>query len=493
MVRKRLKLNLKKALVDHWLVLVFIFVFLLRLPSLFEPFTYGDEGIYLTLGQAVKKGLILYRDIHDNKPPMLYLLAALAGSFSNFRLILFIWSLATIFAFYKLSQLFFAKNKPAMIIATSAFALLISLHTFEGNIANAENFMLLPTIAAMLLIIKKAKFKIYFLAGILFSIATLFKVPASLDFAAAFFALFLILFRKKSPLFIIHHSFFMILGFLTPILITIFYFASQGALSYYLKAAFFQNIPYLSSWTTDRPQVGGLPLPLLTRGLLILTLTLGLFIFRKKISSVIKLILVWFAFSLFAALLSARPYPHYLIQILPSLSLSFGLFFAKKKEKLIPLILAFIFLFAFLTFKFWYYPNLPYYLNFYQYALGFKDRNEYFTSFDPQALPIYQTAHYLQTHTLPEEKIFIWGTRPSIYALANRLPVGRYTVSYHIIDFNGYQKTIEALTKNPPRYLIVSGDEKRPFPDLDNFIQTHYFPEIQIGPFQLFHRIFFQL
>ena len=41
----------------------------------------------MTLGNAFRKGLVFYRDIHDNKPPLLYLLAALSfGHFYLFRL-----------------------------------------------------------------------------------------------------------------------------------------------------------------------------------------------------------------------------------------------------------------------------------------------------------------------------------------------------------------------------------------------------------------------
>lgn len=190
------KKNLKKHFQKYWLVWLLILVIFLRLPSLFEPFTYGDEGVYLTLGQALRRGLIWYRDIHDNKPPMLYLLAALAGDFVTYRLILFIWSLITIFVFYKLSQLLFPKNQRAVIVSTTGFAILSSLHTFEGNIANAENFMLLPIITGFFVILKSIdktvinhkfvkNFGIWFLVGVLFSLATLFKVPAAFDFATA--------------------------------------------------------------------------------------------------------------------------------------------------------------------------------------------------------------------------------------------------------------------------------------------------------------------
>ncbi len=57
---------------NPFLLIIILLMILLRIPSLFEPYWYGDEGIYLTLGQAIRKGLLLYRDIHDNKPPLLY-------------------------------------------------------------------------------------------------------------------------------------------------------------------------------------------------------------------------------------------------------------------------------------------------------------------------------------------------------------------------------------------------------------------------------------
>ena len=61
-----------------WVLLGIICAFiLLRLPSLIEPEWYGDEGIYRTIGLALSRGEVLYRDIWDNKPPLLYWMCAL--------------------------------------------------------------------------------------------------------------------------------------------------------------------------------------------------------------------------------------------------------------------------------------------------------------------------------------------------------------------------------------------------------------------------------
>lgn len=492
--------KLKKFFTSHWLLILLFFTFLLRLPSLFEPFTYGDEGIYLTLGQAIRKGLVLYRDIHDNKPPMIYLMAALTGNFSLYRIYYFCWSFITLLVFWQLAKLLLDKNKKGIILSTALFAVLTSLPFLEGNIANAENFMILPIMAGFYLVIEHLNFLnkknglIYFwwfLSGILFSLATLFKIPALFDFAAAFLLIMFFIERKNYRNLI---SFLLInlSGFLLPIIISFVYFYLKGSLGQYFTAAFAQNLPYLSSWSDKTKSSGGLPVLLLTRAGIVFLITTLFFCFRKKISFPVKILTIWFIFSLFAALLSSRPYPHYLIQVLPSFCLSFGLLLGKKKQfkaKIIPIIFSAILIFSFISFNFWYYPSWPYYKNFYQYALRLKTKDNYLNYFSPQAQTIYETANFIKNHTAIQQKIFIWGNQPSIYALANRLPVGRYTVSYHIIDFNAYQETMKNLLTSPPRWIIVTQDEQKSFPELEDLIGTNYSLFQQFGQFKIFYQL----
>jgi hypothetical protein len=464
----------------EWWLLLFGLVLLLRVPLLFEPFTYADEGIYLTLGQALKKGLVLYRDIHDNKPPLLY----------------FLWGLATIFVFNRLASLLFPQKPKAVILTTSLFAISTSLPMFEGNIANAENFMLLPIMAGFYLIFrflghqgKKNRFPwAWFAAGFFFSLAVLFKVPAVFDFLAAILVCLLLVEIKnfKNIFFNLTSA---LLGFSIPLLGTFVFFGLKQALGFYFNAAFAQNLPYLSSWGNQQASSGAFPLGLLIRTLIMIFLILTLFFWRKKISLTLKIIIVWFATSLFAALLSGRPYPHYLLEVLPSFSLSFGLLFENKGKilKIIPLIFLGFFIFVFYNFHFWYYPNLPYFKNFYQYALRLKPRSEYLRFFNPQTDNLYQTASFIRSHTRSDERIFIWGTQPSIYALSGRLPVGRYTVSYHIFDFQGEQETLGALRFKSPRWLIVTHDESRDFPQLKALIDDRYSLFQNFGQIQIFY------
>ena len=478
--------RLKKIIREIWPALVLILFLFLRLPSLFEPFTYGDEGIYLTLGQALRKGLVFYRDIHDNKPPLIYLLAALAGNFYWYRIIYFFWSLVTLISFYKLAQLLFGKNQKAVILGTFVFTILTNLHLFEGNVANAENFMILPTLAAWYMFLKRRH---WFLIGIFFSLAALFKIPAGFDLAA--FLVIASLLNKRCFQVFLSSIINTLLGFFLPIFATVIYFWSKGALFVYLNAAFFQNIPYLASWGSPKNQSLGLPYELLFRGWLVFLITLGIFFLRKKIARPVVLVILWFSFSLFAALLSSRPYPHYLLQTLPALSLAWGLFMTNKKpEKLVPLILSLTFFFTFQFFHFWHYPNQPYYQNFYQFVFGQKSREQYIAHFGQNTQSIYQTAIFIKTHTQNQEKIFVWGDQPAIYALSDRLPVGRYTVAYHIRDFNGWQETMRAISDNPPRYLILMTEAKNSFPALSLFIHEKYLLQEHFGQIQIFHKIY---
>lgn len=461
MVQKR------KIKIPMWLILGLGLAFLLRLPSLFEPYSYGDECIYLTLGQAAQQGLTLYGQIYDNKPPLLYLLAALSGNLFWFRAILLFWGLMTIFLFFRLAQIFFPKKEKLVKISTLSFAFFSSIPLFEGGVANAEVFLILLTIAGILRVFcgKRQSKWVFFSAGIFFALAMLFKVPAVFDFAAVLVFL-LITTTKKNYQLLITNYFFLALGFILPILASLAYFWSQGALNQYLTATFFQNLPYLSSW-------GGSPR--LRFGFLVLFVGL-LWWKRKEIENSLLFVLIWFAFSLFGATLSGRPYPHYLVQSLPSLCLLLAFFFSKLKPKehlFLSASLA-IFLLTLFYFRFWVYSPFSPYKNFLLFATKRYSQEKYFASFGQKVGRDYQLAQFLALHTQKNEKVFIWGDSACVYALSRRLPVGRYTVAYHIADFDGFKETASALEKEKPGFIIDLQDETKPFPQLREILAKNY-------------------
>src|SRR5258708_6432477 len=134
--------RLEKSRNFWFLLITSLFFFIFRFPSLFEPYWYGDEGVYQALGLAIRNGRLLYRDIWDNKPPLLYMLYSYLGS-DQFLIKFFslIIGVLTVILFFHLTRKLFSNIKTSYI-TTSVFSLLFALPLIEGNIANAENFML---------------------------------------------------------------------------------------------------------------------------------------------------------------------------------------------------------------------------------------------------------------------------------------------------------------------------------------------------------------
>lgn len=457
-------IKMTKLLKQHRLFLFICFLFfVLRLPSIFEPYWYGDEGVYLTLGQGIRKGLILYRQIHDNKPPTLYYLAALGQSVSGFRFILFLWMIPTIYVFYR-----FSKNK----LATLLFLVLGSVPLIEGNIANAEIFMLLPTILSVFLFLSQK----YFLAGLSLGFAFTFKVPVVAELG--FLCLWLLVFNFKKPKLLFTYYVLLITGFLLPIALWTVYFYLKGALPQFLFAALLQNFGYLSSWTTGTHSGFATGGGLMTRAFFLLLSWFFLYFFhrRKFLNRHTLFLLAWLAAAFFGALLSARPYPHYLIQVLPPLCLLLSLSLQDRRLLLVPLVLFLLIL----RYKFYFYPTLSYYSNFYSYIVNLKSEASYRSFFGNNVNQTYDIANYIKKNSQKSDRIFIWGDEPYIYALSNRLPASRYTVAYHIIDFHAYSESLDQLKTYLPKIIVYYSMANRPFPTLNRFINRYYYPSSQI-------------
>ena len=467
----------KKKLIIFEIILAFALLLslVLRLPSLFEFNRYADEDIYLTIGQSLRRGDVLYKDIHDNKPPAIYLLAGLVQTVPHFRLALLLWHFVNVLFIWLLAKKFF--RSPLVVgFVTLAFTFFSTIPLLEGNISNGEIFMIMPATIAVYLLWKN---KLHFLAGTLFSLAFLFKVPIIFDFVGIVLFFWLFNSKKKSHFRVIldsirdHRFWFTILGFILPIALSIIYYASKGAFTPYVRSALMQNIGYLSSWSGEaKPlwQSG-----LVQRGFLLGFFTAILFFLRRRLEKPVLFFLLWLIYALFGALLSERPYPHYLLEPLIPLVFLAGFLFTKFKplKHLIIIFSFFIFGFSLFAFRFWHYPSIPYYQNFIKYATRQINYDQYLDTF-ADATANHRLARYIQTHTLPEDKIFVWGTQPSIYAISRRSPVGRYTVAYHIQDFQAYEETMNYFYQDSPQLIIKLDKETLEFPQLDTFLQSRY-------------------
>lgn len=478
-----------------FLLIISVFFFFLRFPSLFEPYWYGDEGIYQTLGLGIDNGRLLYRDIFDNKPPFLYALYAILSSDQFLiRLVSLIFGLFSLSLFLKLSQKLLENNRAAYI-ATFAFALFFGLPLIEGNIANAENFMLLFNIAAGFLILRSLdlsvnkRLTVLFSAGFILSVSFLFKIVGLFDFAAFLTFLLFVNFSKnfkdilkpKNLLIELKNVAPFIVGFIIPIALVFIYFLFSGGFEYFIKATFANNVGYVGYGNKF----------IIPQGLLILKLgiltTLLSFIFLKRniLNHQTVFIYIWVLFSLFNAFFSQRPYTHYVLVAIPALCLLFGLVFLRHKTFVFNLIfLSITVVLLYLNFGF-YRKTIFYYQNFISFMVGQKTVYQYQSFFDGNTPNDYELASYINRVARKNDNIFIWGNNAQVYKLTNKLPPGRYTVAYHITGYqDGISNTKEGLKKHKPKFIIIMNNVSE-FP----FSLSEYGQRVNVNGINIYEKI----
>lgn len=461
------KILAKKQIVDHkdyWVLLLAGFLFIiLRLPSLVEPSWYGDEGIYQVIGHAINKGALLYRDIWDNKPPLLYLLYAIFNSnLFYLKLLSLLAGLLSIFPFFLVAKKLLQRRK-IIYFVTILFVILFGSPLLEGNIANAENFMLLPILIAVYLVLsytetnKKAQL---YIGGVLLSVALVTKIVAIFDVVSL--AIFLIVIKydqlkiaskkinlKSISSFTTEIKFF-IFSFSLLILFGI-YFLAQGAFLDFIHAVFIQNINYIE----DQNQF---TFPIVILGIKVALLIISLLFVlsrRARMSRYSLFLYIWTLFGIFSAFFSQRPYTHYVLVILPAFCYLVGSTFLHKNKargtSFLAIVIALVTFFYFKTYQ----KPLEYYGNYLSFVFGNKKVEDYQLFFDPYTPRDYEVAHFINLNTKESESVLIWSDNAQIYALSHKLPPGKYVVAYHVTFYkDALADTLYNIEKKNPRYII---------------------------------------
>ena len=479
----KLLAEIEKSKAFWALFVISILFFILRLPSIIEPNWYGDEGIYQVIGMAINNGFALYSQIWDNKPPLLYLTYALFnGDHFAVRAASMLIGLTTTWLFFYFTKLLF-KNLRTSVISTTVFAILLATPLIEGNIANAENFMFLPIIIAAIMIYKYALAKTdsqnkitLFAAGIILGIAFLFKIVALFDFAAFLVFLLILAIPERNKIknlfsYFYKNLLFFVIGFLLPITLTIIYFTASNTLNDFIAAAFLNNVGYVNYGNKLL-----IPQGFLILKLILLAIVLSLVaVKRKSLSNPALFIFVWLAFSLFNAFFSQRPYTHYVLVALSSICLFLGLIISEKslnsKRNFVITFLSVILIILTNFNLYGFYKTLFYYQNAFLFITGKKDINSYRSFFDRKTPGDYEIASFIKAHTKPNDKIFIWGDSPQIYALSHTLPINKYTAAYHISqNKKGFAITQQALFTIKPKYVIILSDAPNFSFKLDRYV-----------------------
>ena len=486
----------------------------LRIPNFFEPYWYGDEAIYLTVGTGIRQGLRLYTEIVDHKTPLIYYFAAVPSQFW-FRVLNLFWMMAATVLFFWVAKKLFKKAKLAFA-SSLIFVLLTTLPWLEGNIPNGELFVLGFVMAGLWLLTKtqlwqqffrhqldkalaatKKESKLLVGAGALFGLGVLTKVPALLDFGAVlligWFAMTQLALGQKTTWKkrlklgrqFLAKTGWLTLGLFIPIGLSVIYFVSQGSGQDYLQFGLLYNIYYSGNWQLELHNPLLQFLFTLPGKTLALAGVITLLSFARKYTARFQLIAGWFMLALFATLLSNRPYPHYFIQVVPAFSLLLAelwLIFqhrtAQKKAMLMTAAGLLIAVMAVLPLlKVRPYPAGEYYGKFYQLMTKQITTAEYDHSFNPLVKNNYEAAEMIRG--LDGERMFIWGTNPMLYALTQATPTSRFTVAFHIKDLQDQANTLQQIIAEEPTIIVVMNDEPDELPGLQAYLDARYYPNRQ--------------
>lgn len=513
------------------LLLLLLAVVVLRIPNFFEPYWYGDEAIYLTIGNALTEGSRLYADIVDHKTPLIYYLAMVPNQFW-FRVLLLFWMLVATTAFYTVALRLFKKIWPSCI-ATLIFVVLTTLPWFEGNIPNGELFVMGFILFGGMILSQTNYFSalidspiknnsdqahshnwlVYFFSGILFGLAILTKVPALFDVAAfltiGWFSItnkinLTALSTKSKRTFLISQLLSVVViasAVLLSIGVSILYFYGRGTLDAYLNFGLLYNFHYVQTWV---PQFNyawlqiayTLPVKLALTVFILILLTLLREIFKPRT----QFIFSWFVLALFASLLSNRPYPHYFLQVVPPLALVLGNLVLTahellKKQKidvthytsiLSSLVMIGVFIGVLTTLQVRLYPTVKYYKNTISYLTGSISQNTYNESFSGRMKDNYHAADIIMNSDDPH--LFIWGTNPELYALTKKIPTGTFTVSFHIHDLKVYDETIAAVRAKKPHFIVVMKNETVSLQGLQDLLASEYILNTNFHDFELWKK-----
>lgn len=476
---------LKTKIPRNYLVLgvILLATFLMRFPSLYEPFWYGDEGIFAAVGRSLNFNEVLYRDTWDNKPPMIYLTYALifklfSVSMFSLRLVTAIAVLATCVCIYEIALKITSKNRA--LAAAFTFGLLTSLRIIEGNLALTEIFMILPISLAMMMAIYRKFDKLsLFGAGILIAIASLFKQVGA--FEAGALGIFLFFYIKSFKEFF-KSGLYLSAGFALPYLMTVLYFARYGIVGEYIFGAY----TYYQIYLSESPRYA--LLVNLLKYLPIIAIIGYCFLLKRRRQKVdLKLlILFWMAFSFLGSYFSGRAYGHYLVQAVPPLTLALVMVAKNLKltrEKIIfsaffflPFIGLTILLFS-TVFRWNPIEQVRYWNNFISYANRTKGVDDYNNFFDGNVNTIMALNDFLKKHGAAGKSVYIWGDYPWLYAISDVNNPSRYVTSFHVFGVPpkiGREEVIADLEKKSPVYIIKPKSSIGYFVEFENFLASNY-------------------
>jgi len=285
-----------------------------------------DEGYYLTIGRNITEGGLPYRELWDNKGPLLYFIFALiikiaGNSILGLRIITVFLITASSFFIFLISRKILSDS--SAMLAAIFFVFLTSSYQLQALTSNSEYFFLVPVLAAVYIaIFTKVNIVKFFLAGILFGMAFNIKTITIFDFLAV--ALYIFITRNN-----LKNLLALGFGFFLPTSFFMIFFWKEAMLADYIFIIFQHNIKWATAGFSST-----VSFPIFILLCFSLTFSVSLLAIGSVISFFknskefinqnrhqIAFLFGWIILVLVGIFLIRKAYPHHFIHVIPAISI----------------------------------------------------------------------------------------------------------------------------------------------------------------------------
>ena len=453
---------------------IILLTVVIRLPSLLHPQPIDSEAMYSVVANQIVDGGRPYIDAVERKPPLLFWTYAavfrIAGKFNwkALHVVALVWTLCAMAGLYVIGCELFDRNTG--LIAALFYTVFQPWWTWKTLSFDGEMIMNLPIIWAWAIAFRRNSSPMrpeLFPAGALLGAAFLLKQPAAI--AAVPLGIYLLLPSYRASRNLTRTN-----SIMQAILFTSGFFAVLGLVTILRDALYWtigdHDIPHVfwqkGIMTTLAFVAACLPA--------IIGATLACRdkseIWAGRLPERIAL-LGLLAASAIGAAAGARFYPHYYVQLIPALVLLAAPYYAQiwsGKAQSRYWLLRPRTTYAWLT--------LTVIVFSITHWIGLASRRA-----------SSETGRYLFTHSVPEDRIFVWGQTPEIYLDAHRRPACRYITTFPLTGyvfggpipgFNTRSRILpgawtileQDFATHPPTYIVdVHPDPKSAYYPVKNF------------------------
>ena len=452
------------------LVLVLIGFLILNI-RLNTGIPHRDSGGFLYIADQLLEGKVLYKNLWDHKPPVIYLINAMALLIDG-KTLWGVWFMEGLFLSisilisYTLTKKIFGVL-PA-ILGSLTFLLLYSKLITGGNYAEEYT---IPLGFAVLYFFNQAEtrkatvssHKPYFLIGIFLALIVLLKIN-SLGLLFAILIYLFAFYRSKKT----NKLLYLGIGFISIISVLVLYLYTENALGNFIDQVIIYNISYaaLKSSAKVTSILNGFKL----FGLVNVLVLASYFIALKNFKNILKnplviLSLIAFPIEMMLSGISGRSYWHYYLTLIPLLAILCAFAFrsiqnlpilkTKKSLRLKQILISLTFLLiAFLsgetsTLT----KNLD--LEFRPIDRRLNLKLFRFNNFGEKK----DTLDLIRQNTSKENYILIWGSESGLYYLSDRTAASKYFYQYPIFNNQYVNESminllLSDIKENKPKLII---------------------------------------